>query len=353
MAESDQEKTEQATPKRQRESREKGQVVSSKEISSAFALFGAICAFYTAGPWMVHRMTGVMYRYLGDLNSVYVNEDSILTLLLNIMSDYVLIAFPVMLAGLILGIAATVAQVGFTFSPDVLMPDFSKFNPVQGMGKFFSFRSLVEVFKSLIKIFVLGWLAYRLIKGETQGLSLLIQMDVRDIWVFVGRVSLKICLYAFLAMIIIAGTDYFYQWWQFQKEHRMTKQEVKEETRQTEGDPKIKARIRSIQIEMARRRMMAAVPLSTVIITNPTHLAVALQYESKKMKAPKVVAKGAGYIAEKIKEIAKTHHIPIVENKPLARVLFKSVRMGASIPLELYKSVAEILAYVYRLKGRR
>jgi len=353
MADNDQEKTEQATPKREREAREEGQVIHSKEVSSALILLGAIVAFYTTGSWMFHRMAGVMQRYFSGMGTISLRDDSLQALILNVMADFALIVSPVMLATLILGVAASVFQVGFTISTKPLSPKFSKLNPIQGIGKLFSFRSSVDVIKALGKILVLGGLAYSLIKGEAQILPLLIQMDVMDIWAFIGRVSLRICLYTFLAMAAIGGLDYLFQWWQHQKDQRMTKQEVKEESRQTEGDPKIKSRIRSIQLEMSRRRMMDGVPGATVVITNPTHLAIALKYDSKNMQAPKVVAKGAGYVAEKIKEIARSNHIPVVENKPLARTLFKAVDVGAVIPFEMYRTVAEILAYVYRLKGIR
>jgi flagellar biosynthetic protein FlhB len=353
MAENDQEKTEQATPKRQRESREEGQVVHSKEVSSALVLLGAIVAFYAAGSWMVHRMAGVMQRYFGVMGAISLRGDSLQTLVLNVMVDFALIVFPVMLATLVLGVAASVFQVGFTISTKSLSPKLSRLNPIQGIGRLFSLRSSVDVIKALAKILLLGGLAYSLIKGETQALSLLIQMNVMDIWVFIGRVSLRICLYTFLAMAAIACLDYLFQWWQHQKDLRMTKQEIKEESRQAEGDPKVKSRIRSIQLEMSRRRMMEGVPGATVVITNPTHLAIALRYDAHDMQAPKVVAKGAGFIAEKIKEIARSNRIPVVENKPLARALFKAADVGAYIPLEMYRAVAEILAYVYRLKGIR
>ena len=353
MADNDQEKTEQATPKRERESREEGQVIHSKEVSSALILLGAIVAFYATGSWMVHRMAGVMQRYFSGMGAISLRDDSLQALVLNVMADFALLVSPVMLATLVLGVAASVFQVGFTISTKSLSPKFSKLNPIQGFGRLFSLRSSVDVIKALGKILVLGALAYSLIKGEAHVLPLLIQMDVMDIWAFIGRVSLRICLYTFLAMAAIACLDYLFQWWQHQKDLRMTKQEVKEESKQTEGDPKIKSRIRSIQLEMSRRRMMDDVPGATVVITNPTHLAIALKYDSKNMLAPKVVAKGAGFIAEKIKEIARSNHIPVVENKPLARTLFKAVDVGADIPFEMYRTVAEVLAYVYRLKGIR
>jgi flagellar biosynthesis protein FlhB len=353
MADSDQEKTEQATPKREREAREEGQVIHSKEVSSALILLGAIVAFYAAGSWMVHRMAGVMQRYLGGMGAISLRDDSLQALIINVIKDFALIVFPVMLATLVLGVAASVFQVGFTISTKSLSPKFSKLNPIKGFGRLFSLRSSVDVIKALAKILVLGGLAYSLIKGETKALPLLISMEVMDIWAFIGRVSLRICLYTFLAMTAIAALDYLFQWWQHKQDLRMTKQEIKEESRQTEGDPKVKSRIRSIQMEMSRRRMMEGVPGATVVITNPTHIAIALRYDSHDMMAPKVVAKGAGFVAERIKEIARSNSVPVVENKPLARALFKAVDVGAYIPLEMYRTVAEILAYVYRLKGIR
>jgi len=353
MADNDQEKTEQATPKREREAREEGQAIHSKEVSSAIVLLGAIVAFYATGSWMVHRMAGAMQRYISGMGEISLRDDSLQTLILNVMAEFALIVSPVMLATLILGIAASVFQVGFTISTKSMSPKLSKLNPIQGIGKLFSLRSFTDVIKAIGKILVLGSIAYSLIKGEVQTLPLLIQMDVHDIWAFIGMISLRICLYTFLAMAAIAGMDYLFQWWQHQKDLRMTKEEIKEESRQTEGDPKVKSRIRSIQLEMSRRRMMDGVPDATVVITNPTHLAIALKYDSKNMQAPKVVAKGAGFIAERIKEIARSNRIPIVENKPLAQAMFKSVVVGADIPFEMYRTVAEILAYVYRLKGVR
>lgn len=353
MADNDQEKTEHATPKREREAREEGQAIHSKEVSSAIVLLGAIVAFYATGSWMVHRMAGAMQRYISGMSEISLRDDSLQTLILNVMAEFALIVSPVMLATLIFGIAASVFQVGFTISTKSMSPKLSKLNPIQGIGKLFSLRSFTDVIKAIGKILVLGSIAYSLIKGEAQTLPLLIQMDVQEIWAFIGTISLRICLYTFLAMAAIAGMDYLFQWWQHQKDLRMTKEEVKEESRQTEGDPKVKSRIRSIQLEMSRRRMMDGVPDATVVITNPTHLAIALKYDSKNMQAPKVVAKGAGFIAERIKEIAKSNRIPIVENKPLARAMFKSVVVGADIPFEMYRTVAEILAYVYRLKGVR
>ena len=208
MADTDQEKTEQATPKREREAREEGQVIHSKEVSSALILLGAIIAFYSAGSWMVHRMAGVMQRYLGGMGAISLGDGSLQALIINVMTDFALIVFPVMLATLVLGVAASVFQVGFTISTKSLSPKLSKLNPIKGFGRLFSLRSSVDVIKALAKILVLGGLAYSLIKGETKTLPLLINMDVMDIWAFIGRVSLRICIYTFLAMAAIAALDY-------------------------------------------------------------------------------------------------------------------------------------------------
>jgi flagellar biosynthetic protein FlhB len=192
--------------------------------------------------------------------------------------------------------------------------------------------------------------AFTMVKGQVDAMPALMQVGVAGILAFFGQVAFKVCVYTCLAMIVLAALDYIFQRWQHEKDLRMTKQEIKDEFKQTEGDPKIKARIRSIQMEMARRRMMDLVPEATVVITNPTHLAVALKFDAATMAAPQVVAKGAGFIAGRIRTVAAEHGVPVVEQKPLARTLFKGVDIGAFIPADLYQAVAEILAYVYKLK---
>jgi flagellar biosynthetic protein FlhB len=219
------------------------------------------------------------------------------------------------------------------------------------MKRFGSLKSLVELGKSVIKILFIGSIAYLLVKSDMQQFPILIHQEVGQILVFIGRVALKVCFFVCLAMIVLAVLDYTYQHWQHEQDLKMTKQEVKDEMKQTYGDPKIKARIRGVQMEMARRRMMEAVPEADVVITNPTHLAIALKFDAREMIAPRVLAKGSGHIAQRIREIAAEHQIPLVEEKPLAQALFKMVEIGDYIPAELYRAVAEVLAYVYRLKG--
>lgn len=350
----DQEKTEQATPKRRQESREKGQLAKSKEVSSALILLASLGIFFFLGSWMFWRLSGFMggvFQNLGTLRLESIPKSC--AFLSKVFRQIFIILMPLMLAVLIAGIAGNLAQVGFLFTGKPLSPDFSKINPIKGMKKIISLRSLMELVKSVIKIFFVGGIAFLVVRGELENIPALIQMSVGEILAFVGKVSFKICFYTCLALIVLAVLDYAFQRWQHEKDLKMTKQEVKEERKQSDGDPKIKARIRKVQMEMSQRRMMEAVPEATVIITNPTRLAIALKFEADKMIAPRVIAKGAGFIAGRIREIAKEKGIPIVEHKPLAQTLFKATEIGDFIPVDLYRAVAEILAYVYRLKGMR
>ncbi|MBW1758814.1 MAG: flagellar biosynthesis protein FlhB [Deltaproteobacteria bacterium] len=350
----DQEKTEQATPKRRQESREKGQVAKSKEVSSALILLASLGIFFFLGSWMFWRLSGFMggvFQNLGTLRLESIPKSC--AFLSKVFRQIFIILMPLMLAVLIAGIAGNLAQVGFLFTGKPLSPDFSRIDPIKGMKKIISLRSLMELVKSVIKIFFVGGIAFLLVRSELENIPALIQMSVGEILAFVGKVSFKICFYTCLALIVLAVLDYAFQRWQHEKDMKMTKQEVKEERKQSDGDPKIKARIRKVQMEMFQRRMMQKVPEATVIITNPTRLAIALKFEADEMIAPRVIAKGAGFIAGRIREIAKENDIPIVEHKPLAQTLFKAAEIGDFIPVDLYRAVAEILAYVYRLKGMR
>ncbi|CAD7783391.1 MAG: Flagellar biosynthetic protein FlhB [Candidatus Methanoperedenaceae archaeon GB37] len=210
---------------------------------------------------------------------------------------------------------------------------------------------VVEVFKSIAKIAIVGVVVFSIIKGEISNLITLMDREVGAIFKYLMVVSFKIIIYVAPIMVILAVIDYAFQKWEFERNLKMTREEVKEEFRQTEGDPLVKARIRSLQRQMAKQRMMKDVPKADVIIKNPTHLAVALRYVKEEMHAPKVIAKGAGIIAEKIEEIAKSHGIPVIQNKKLAQALYKMVEIGEEIPAVLYQAVAEVLAYVYRLRG--
>uniref|UniRef100_A0A7C4MQ41 Flagellar biosynthetic protein FlhB n=1 Tax=Desulfatirhabdium butyrativorans TaxID=340467 RepID=A0A7C4MQ41_9BACT len=346
---SGQERTEKATAKKREEAREKGQVASSKEVSSALIILGALMALAVSGSWSADRIARSMQHFWANSGQMALLPSNIQHLLVKVLMDFFLAVFPVFIAVLVATVVGNVLQVGFMISSEALTPKFSKLNPLTGIKRLLSVRSFAEVLKAIFKIGCLGYVGWLVLRSESESFPVLVQVELIDIAGYLWRVTLKIGFFSLLVMMVLAGMDYGFQRWQYEKDLRMTKQEVKEEMKQTEGDPKIKSRIRSIQMELARRRMMAAVPSATVVITNPTHLAVALQYQSG-MTAPKVVAKGAGFVALRIREIAAEHHVPIIENKPVAQALYKAVPLGQSIPVDLYQAVAEILAFVYRMK---
>jgi flagellar biosynthetic protein FlhB len=347
-----QERTEKATPKKKEEARKKGQVAISREVSSAMVLLASIGFFYFAGSWMFWHLSEVITRVfqnIGTLQFNTINDASVFSL--EIMSRLLAILTPFLLPLAILGLAANILQVGFKMSTEAIAPKMNKLNPISGMKRFVSLKALVELSKSIVKLLFIGTIAYLLVKSDLAAFPLLIHQEVGQILVFIARVSLKISFFVCLALVVLAVLDFLYQRWQHEKDLKMTKQEVKDEQKQTFGDPKVKSRIRSMQLEMARRRMMEAVPEADVVITNPTHLAIAIKFNAEEMIAPLVLAKGAGHVAQRIKEIAIEHQVPLVEDKPLAQALYKMVELGDYIPAELYRAVAEVLAYVYRLKG--
>ncbi|UCF90332.1 MAG: flagellar biosynthesis protein FlhB [Desulfobacterales bacterium] len=347
-----QERTERATSKRRAEARRKGQVAQSKEIPSVLVLMAALGYFYFAGAWMFGNLTafvGSVYQNIATIRLNSVSDASSLSL--EIFKHLLTTLAPFLLLILIAGLAGNLFQIGFEIYWELLQPKLSKLNPLAGIKRFLSLRSLVELAKSLAKLLFVGGIAYLLIRSETPAFPPLIHQEVGDIFAFIGWAALRIGFFVCLALLFLAFIDYVYQRWQYEEDLKMTKQEVKDERKQTEGDPKIKSRIRSLQLEMAKRRMMEAVPEADVVITNPTHLAIALQFDAHKMIAPCVLAKGAGHVADRIKAIARENRIPIVEDKPLAQALFQMVEIGDFIPVDLYRAVAEVLAYVYRLKG--
>ncbi len=350
MADQDMEKTEQATPKRRQEIRDKGQVAKSPEVSSLAVLMAGTAAMYYLMPGVYSNLLDITANVLRSSGTIELTSDNFYPLWLDILKKVFFTLLPFLLSVALAGIVSNVLQIGFVFSPKALELKYDRINPVEGIKRLMSLRSIMELLKSLIKIAIVGYTSYILIKSEFHNFPLLIDSDVNYIFTYMGHLTLKLVIWTGIVICILAAIDLGYQKWQFAKNLRMTREEVKEEYKQQEGDPLIKSRIRSMQKEMARKRMMADVPKADVVITNPTHLAVALAYKHGDMSAPKVVAKGAGIIAEKIKEIARDHGVTVVENKPLARTLFKIVKIGDEIPANLYKAVAEILAYVYKLK---
>lgn len=349
----DQEKTEKPTPKKIADARKKGQVAISKEVPSVLILLAALGVFFFSGSWMLRHLAGYMKGILQNIGTFHLNEDFLYTFLADVSGEIIIILIPLMIGVLIAGIAGNIAQFGFLFTGEPLRPKFTKLNPLKGAKKLCSVKSIVELLKMLLKIIIIGGTAFIIVKREYKAIPSLIYMEVGEILSIIGKISFEICFYTSIVLILLAGLDFAYQKWHHEKDLRMTKQEIKEERKQQEGDPLLKARIKRTQIEIAKRRMMEAVPDADVIITNPTSLAIALKFDAKDMAAPKLIAKGAGFIAEKVKEIARENDIPVVEQKPLAQILYKSVEIGDYIPANFYRAVAEILAYVYRLKGKK
>lgn len=269
-----------------------------------------------------------------------------------VLTQLIKIIGPIFAIVLVVSITASFAQVGALFTLEPLKPKFSKLNPINGIKRIFSLRGLAELVKSLMKIAIIGIVAWQSIRAEENYIVKLMDQDLAVAAVYISSTAIDVAIKICAMMLIIAILDYGYQWWQYEKDLRMTKQEVKEEYREMEGSPEIRQRIRQKQREMSMRRMLSEVPKADVVITNPTHYAVAIQYDAEKAPAPVVIAKGIDFMALRIRDIAKDNGVETVENKPLAQVLYKSVDIGQQVPPELYQAVAEILAFVYQLKGK-
>jgi flagellar biosynthesis protein FlhB len=342
MAENE-DRTEQATPRRRQKAREKGQLARSRELVSMSATAGILFVFYMAGTSIMKNITGLTGRLL----SLRYGTDPI-TVMRSASLETMLILAPFFAAAVMFALFSSVAQGGFLFKP--LAFDASKLNPLTGLKNLFSITALPGLIKTIFK-FVVGIVLFIIIARKAlPDLPAAMAMDLPDIQSLAFGLTGKTVAYAFTTYFVLALADYLYERWKFERSIRMSKEEIREEFRESEGDPHIKAKIKSLRKEVARRRMMEAVPKATVVITNPTHIAVALQYKKNEASAPKVIAKGKGYMAEKIRSLARKHGIPIMEDKPLARALFK-VKLDSFIPGELYKAVARILAYIYKLRG--
>jgi len=352
MADQDANKTEKATAKRKAEARKKGQVAISREVPTAVTLLGGV-ALLTAltGP-ALESLTRAMREWLQLAMHTQLTTDSFYGLMVKLSFDSLTLILPMVGCIAVLGVASHLAQTGFLWRSEVTPFDLTRLSPVAGFKRMVSVRSAVEVIKSLIKVTIIGTIAVLSIRHEVRILPDLVTYDLPDLLPIVGHLAMKMALWIALSIAVMAVLDYLYQRYEWERGLRMSRTEVKTEHRESEGDPQVKSRIRTLQRDIARNRMMAAVPKADVVITNPTHIAVALQYDQKAMDAPVVVAKGAGYIAERIKEIAREHGITVVEDKFVARTLYKLVDIGRQIPVDLYRAVAEILALVYRAKGR-
>ena len=342
------EKTEEPTAKKKSDARNKGQVAKSQELNAAFILFIGFWTMKVLGAYTYREIAAYATYIFGNLNTT-VDTETVMRLFLGIVTMLLKTSFPIMLAIMVIGLAINLVQVGWNFTTEPLGFDLNKLNPINGFGRIISKRSFVELLKSLFKILIIGLFLYENLKDEILQMPKLIYLDLSMSMVQIADIifmmAFKICAIFFVMAIL----DYMYQKWEHHESLKMTKQEVKEEFKQMEGDPQIKGKIKQKQREMAMARMMQEVPKADVIVTNPTHFAVALRY-SDGMRAPEVIAKGQDLVALKIKEVAREAGVVIVENKPLARALFAAVEIGGTVPPELYKAVAEVLAYVYHLK---
>ncbi|MGM0662803.1 MAG: flagellar biosynthesis protein FlhB [Thermodesulfobacteriota bacterium] len=346
-----QEKTERATPKRREESRKKGQVGKSRELSSIAVLSGGAIYLYFRGEHHVFQLGGILKRTFLDIPAIASGEQDLFKYLVLRAEDILWMVLPIMIVLSVVAVLANALQTGLLLSVEALTPSASKLNPVSGLKRLLSKRSLVELAKSIAKLVIVGWVALSTLKAAFPRLIPITYQEPSSAIFLLGQESMSILIKCCCVIFLLAMLDYYYQRWQHEENIKMTKQEVKDEHKQTEGDPMVKGRIRSIQREMARKRMMAEVPEADVVITNPVRLAVALRYDPGKGQAPVVVAKGSQRIAARIREIALEHDVPIVENRPLAQNLY-NLELGDEIPAETYQAVAEILAYVYGLKKK-
>ncbi|HAR64509.1 MAG: flagellar biosynthesis protein FlhB [Candidatus Margulisiibacteriota bacterium] len=345
-------KTENATPRRKQDARKKGQVAKSSEISATITFVAALLLLKFFGRGIMDQLKNYLQYILSHLHEMDFTHQNVLAYEMDAFIKMAVILLPFMLIIALAAVGVNYAQIGFFFSFEPIKPSFNKINPFTGFARIFSKRGLEMLVKSLLKIVVISWIVYGVIKKAIPDLIPLIDSDLTSAFFTIADVCYQISLRVAIFFIIISIADYYWQRHTHEESLKMSKQEVKDESKRTEGNPQIKGEIRRRMRQMMRSRMMTSVPKADVVVTNPTHIAVALLYDADNMVAPKVVAKGAQLIAEQIKDLAKESGVPIIENKPLARTLFKTVEIGEEIPQDLFNAVAEILTYVNKLTGK-
>jgi flagellar biosynthesis protein FlhB len=351
-ADDDASKTEEPSERKLGEARGKGQVWNSREVGHWSMFLAAAMVLGMLGPGIAQSITRTITPFLEKPEQIPVDPGGLGGVLIDMVVETGKpLAFPLLIL-LIAAIAPTVAQTGFLIATESIKPQLSKLNPLQGLKRIFSGNASIEMGKNLVKLAIVGAVAGWLLYPELLRIDQLIGVDIIDSVIELKTETLKLLIGIIAVMAVLAAGDVTYQRFAFYKKMRMSKQDVKEEYKQSEGDPMIKMRLRQIRMERARQRMMANVPKATVVITNPTHYAVALQYEPDQMPAPKVVAKGADLIAQRIRELAEEHKVPIVQNPPVARALFAAVDIDEMVPPEHYKVVAEIISFVFKLKRK-
>lgn len=352
MAEDAEDKSEDPTEKRLSQAREEGQIPISQEVKLWTGMVGILILVSMMGAKLSRDVQALMLPFIEHPHTFTVDRESMGPLLTDqVIGIIVALMFPMGMM-LFLAVGANIAQTGLLFVLKRLAPDFTKLSPKAGLSRIFSLRGLVEFGKSLIKFGVVATVLFVVIRGKMNEFVGLAAVDMMAMLEYLRREAIHIIIIVLVMVTVLAAGDFFYQRWQFNQKMKMTKQEVKDEHKQSEGDPMIKGRLRSLRMQRARQRMMAAVPKADVVVTNPTHFACALKYDMENMSAPVLVAKGADLIAARIRELAEENEVPIVENPPLARALFATVELDQEIPPEHYKAVAEVIGYVMKLKGK-
>ncbi len=353
MAESDKHsKTEQPTAKKLEEARKKGPPPLSRDMTSTVTLLVSIITLYTLGSYMLTSLKENTRDLLGGMGSVSITPTGVYSILLQqIMSIGAVIA-PFLVMVMVAGVIAVVIQGGVSFSTEKLSFKFEKINPLEGVKRLLKKEAAVEALKSIIKILIVGYVAYQILRDEMDAILYLTETDITGIFTFISHISFKIVIHTCGVMVVLAVLDLAFVKWNYLQDMKMTKQEVKQEHKDSDGDPHLKGKIRKMRYERAFRRLKQIIPTADVIVTNPTHFAVALKYDREKMAAPFVIAKGADHLALRIKALARESNIMLVENRFLARELYAQVDENEEIPETLYVAVAELLAYVYGLKGK-
>ena len=349
MAEDSGSKTEKATPKKRRDQRKEGNVFQSKDVVTVATLFGSFFILWMMFPYIYESLRAFMVYFI-DISGTQSDVDK------SMATEFALTAaktmLPLLLVSIVLAVLATGIQTKFLFSGKNLRPKFSRLSPLQGVKKIFSLQNVVELIKSILKVIILASITYFMIKDAMTQVVRTMDMDITVSAVYMLELTMSLIVRRSRVFLAIAGLDFLYQWWEYENNLKMTKQEVKEEYKQTEGNPQIKGRIRNIQTQRARARMMQAVPQADVVIRNPTHFAVALKYDLDHDNAPILLAKGQDELALRIVHVAEENNVAVVENKPLARGLYASTQLNQEIPPEYYGAVAEVLVYVYKMNKK-
>ncbi len=354
MGEQTGDKTEEPTPHRLREAREKGQVAKSKEITTAFLLLGSYLVFRFSGGMIwdqIAWMTNTIFAQIPNATSF---DLSFVAMIMLIAARAAIISLlPIFSVVVLIALITEAMQTGMVSALDPLTPKLERINPLEGFKRMFSLQGFVELIKSIVKVIIVFWITWYAVKDELPYIIGIMDAHPWEAIAVGGSIAFTIAMRVGMFYLIVAVLDYLYKRWDYMKNLKMTRQEVKEEYKRLEGDPQVKQRIRDLMRAAANQRMMGSVPGSDVVVTNPIHLAVALKYDSTKMKSPKLMAKGKLLIAEQIKAIAERNNVPIVENEVVARAIFSSTKVGNEVPADLYQAVAEILAFVYKVKKDR